>query len=144
MADAGAPPGPTRLVVLPIGYADGISRRLTNLGKVLIRGKQYPMVGTVTMDFIMVDVADDPVKVGDEVIIWGESSQGTIQLAECGGTDRHDSLRIDLYGLQARSARLPGSGRGDQRHHVIDWRPVCLTRSDIIAWVNFHHEESLQ
>lgn len=75
-------PGPTRLAVLPIGYADGISRRLTNLGKVLIRGKQYPMVGTVTMDFIMVDVADDPVKVGDEVIIWGESSQGTIQVAD--------------------------------------------------------------
>ncbi len=75
-------PGPTRLAVLPIGYADGISRRLTNLGQVLIGGKQYPMVGTVTMDFIMVDVADDPVKVGDEVIIWGESSQGTIQLAD--------------------------------------------------------------
>ena len=75
-------PQTTRIAVLPIGYADGISRRLTNVGKVLIQGKQYPMVGTVTMDYTMVDVADDPVKVGDEVIIWGTSSEGTIQVAE--------------------------------------------------------------
>ena len=72
----------SRIAVLPVGYAHGISRRLTNVGKVLMQGKPYPMVGTITMDYTMVDVADDPVKVGDEVIIWGESSQGTIQVAD--------------------------------------------------------------
>lgn len=96
-------PGPTRLVVLPIGYADGISRRLTNLGKVLIRGKQYPMVGTVTMDFIMVDVADDPVKVGDEVIIWGESSQGTIQLADV--AERIGTIPYELTCMVSKRVR---------------------------------------
>ena len=41
-------PGPTRIAVLPIGYADGLSRRLTNNGEVSIRGRRYPIVGTVT------------------------------------------------------------------------------------------------
>lgn len=72
----------TRIAVLPIGYADGLSRRLTNIGKVLIQGQLHPMVGTITMDYTMVDVANAPVQVGDEVIVWGESPQGTIQVAD--------------------------------------------------------------
>ncbi len=72
----------TRIAVLPSGYADGVSRELTNRGEVLIQGRRYPMVGTVTMDYIMIDVGDDPIKPGDEVIIWGESPQGTIQALE--------------------------------------------------------------
>ncbi len=75
-------PGPTRIAVLPIGYADGMSRRLTNNGEVLIRGKRYSMVGTVTMDYIMVNVGYDQIEVGDEVLVWGESPQGLIQLWE--------------------------------------------------------------
>ncbi|MDM8523611.1 alanine racemase [Desulfococcaceae bacterium HSG8] len=73
---------PTRIAVLPIGYADGIRRDLTNKGEVLIRGKRYPMVGTVTMDHIMVNIGDAPVNPGDEVIIWGESSKDAIQVLE--------------------------------------------------------------
>lgn len=72
----------TRLAVLPIGYADGIPRDLTNRGEVMIRGKRYPMVGTVTMDHIMVDVGGDPVAPGDEVLLWGESAQGALSLLE--------------------------------------------------------------
>ena len=72
----------TKLAVLPIGYADGVSRSLTNKGEVLIRGRRYPMVGTVTMDQIMVDVDDHDVGAGDEVVIWGESPQGSIQALE--------------------------------------------------------------
>ncbi|MFC1817019.1 alanine racemase, partial [Thermodesulfobacteriota bacterium] len=73
---------PTQIAVLPIGYADGIRHNLTNRGEVLIQGKRYPMVGTVTMDHIMVDVGDDPVTPGDEVILWGESAQGNLPLLE--------------------------------------------------------------
>jgi len=72
----------TKIAVLPIGYADGLDRRLTNTGEVLIQGKRYPIVGTVTMDQIMVDVGDDPIRPGDEVVIWGESAQGTIQVLD--------------------------------------------------------------
>ncbi len=71
--------GPTGIAVLPIGYADGLSRRLTNNGEVLIRGSRYPIVGTVTMDYIMVNVGNDPVAPGDEVLLWGESPDGIIQ-----------------------------------------------------------------
>jgi alanine racemase len=73
---------PTKIAVLPVGYADGLDRRFTNTGEVLIRGRRYPMVGTVTMDYLMVDVGDDPIRPGDEAIIWGESAQGTIQALE--------------------------------------------------------------
>jgi alanine racemase len=73
---------PTKIAVLPLGYADGIDRRLTNTGEVLIRGKRYPMVGTVTMDYLMVEVGDDLIRPGDEAIIWGESTQGNIQALE--------------------------------------------------------------
>jgi alanine racemase len=75
-------PRPTQIAVLPIGYADGIRRSLTNTGEVLIQGKRYPMVGTVTMDQTMVDVGEDRVNPGDEVIIWGHTDSGTIQVAE--------------------------------------------------------------
>jgi len=75
-------PGPTAIAVLPIGYADGLNRRLTNNGEVLIRGKRYPIVGTVTMDYIMVNVGNDPVAEGDEVLVWGESPEGVIQTLE--------------------------------------------------------------
>jgi alanine racemase len=73
---------PTAIAVLPIGYADGIPRSLTNKGEVLIKGKRYPMVGRVTMDHIMVDVGNDPINPGDPVIIWGEGSRNAIQLLD--------------------------------------------------------------
>ena len=73
---------PTTIAVIPLGYADGIRRDLTNTGEVLIQGKRYPMVGAVTMDHIMIHVGDDPVKPGDEVVLWGEASQGCLQLID--------------------------------------------------------------
>lgn len=65
----------TQIAVLPIGYADGVCRALTNKGEVLIQGKRYPIVGTVTMDQTMVHVEKSPIKPGDEAILWGESDQ---------------------------------------------------------------------
>jgi alanine racemase len=68
------------IATIRLGYADGYPRRLGNgNGKVLIHGKQVPVVGTVCMDMIMADVTGIPgVKEGDEVIIFG--SQLPIQL----------------------------------------------------------------
>lgn len=69
----------TTIAVLSAGYADGVRRDLTNKGEVLIRSKRYPMVGTVTMDYVMADVGDDHIVAGDEAIFWGDTPQGSIQ-----------------------------------------------------------------
>ena len=63
----------TIIATLPIGYADGYSRALSNNGKVIINGHFANIVGRVCMDQCMVDVTDIPnVKVSDEVILLGE------------------------------------------------------------------------
>jgi len=69
----------TRVAVLPIGYADGVRRALTNRGRVLIGGRRYPMVGTITMDQLMVEVGSAPVSPGDRAVLWGESGGQRIQ-----------------------------------------------------------------
>jgi alanine racemase len=79
-------PKATQIAVLPIGYADGISRRLTNTGKVLINGNRYPMVGRVTMDSTMIDVGTDPIEIGAEAVIWGSTPQGVIQASDVAET----------------------------------------------------------
>lgn len=72
-----AAPGERLVASVPVGYADGYPRSLTNKGEVLIRGKRAPVVGTVCMDWIMVDVTDVPgVAVGDEVTLLGCDHEG--------------------------------------------------------------------
>jgi len=72
----------TTIAVLPIGYADGIPRSFTNHGQVMIRGGLYPVAGTITMDQIMIDVGDDPVREGDDVIFWGDTADGRLQCTQ--------------------------------------------------------------
>lgn len=62
------------IATIRIGYADGYPRRLGNgIGKIAVKGKLAPVIGTVCMDMIMVDVTDIPaVKEGDEVIVFGK------------------------------------------------------------------------
>ena len=62
----------SRIAVLPVGYADGLSRRLSSRGQVIVRGACAPMVGRISMDLTLVDMTDVPgVQVGDEVILIG-------------------------------------------------------------------------
>ncbi len=62
----------TNVATIPIGYADGVPRRLgSNGGEVLIGGKRRAIVGRVTMDQIMVDCGDDDIEVGDDVVLIG-------------------------------------------------------------------------
>ncbi len=68
---------PTTVVTVPIGYADGVPRRLSaHGGQVLIGGRRHPIVGVITMDQLMVDVGDLDVAVGDEVVLIGEQDAG--------------------------------------------------------------------
>ena len=67
---------PSTLAVLPVGYADGYSRALSNKGHALIGGRPAPVVGRVCMDLTVVDVTDHPaVRPGDETVLLGQ--QGT-------------------------------------------------------------------
>jgi len=68
---------------LPIGYADGYNRLLSNRGEVLIRGRRIPIVGRVCMDMCMVDVTSLPeVKVGEEVVLIGSQGKEKITAEE--------------------------------------------------------------
>lgn len=65
----------TRVGVLPIGYADGFARSLSNRGEVLVNGNRVPIIGNVCMDQVMLDLTDiSNVEVGQEVIIYGEDN----------------------------------------------------------------------
>lgn len=62
----------TTVATVPIGYADGVPRRLGNShGLVLLDGKRRAIAGMVTMDQLMLDCGDDPVQIGDEVVLLG-------------------------------------------------------------------------
>jgi alanine racemase len=99
---------PTRIGTIPIGYGDGYNRLLTNKANVLVHGKRYPVVGTVCMDQIMIDLGTiDPAAVGDEVILIGTDGGETIDASELGrltGT-------IPYEVLCALSARVPRTYR---------------------------------
>ena len=76
-------PGKTLIASVPIGYADGYPRSLTNKGVALVRGKRATVAGTVCMDWIMLDVtAIAGVQVGDEVTLIGEDRTGACIHAE--------------------------------------------------------------
>lgn len=72
----------TSIATVPIGYADGYLRSLSNVGQVLLRGKRYPVVGSVTMDHLMIDCGDDPVEVGDDVVLFGRQGDSEIRVEE--------------------------------------------------------------
>jgi alanine racemase len=76
-------PAPGRVATVPIGYADGVYRRLSSVGgEVLIRGIRYPYAGTVTMDQILIDVGADEVDVGDEVVVMGAQGSDAVKAEE--------------------------------------------------------------
>lgn len=68
-----------RLAIIPIGYSHGYSRNLSNVGSVLIHGRSAPVVGTVNMNSLTVDITHIPeVKKGDEVILIGKQKERAI------------------------------------------------------------------
>lgn len=70
------------LATVPIGYADGVPRRLTGPGEVLVGGVRRPIAGTVTMDQIVVWCGDDRPEVGDEVVLVGAQGDGRLRLED--------------------------------------------------------------
>jgi alanine racemase len=66
----------TTLALVPVGYADGVPRHLTNLGEVAVKGSRYRIAGTVCMDQFVIDVGDAEVAAGDAVVLFGPGTSG--------------------------------------------------------------------
>jgi alanine racemase len=74
-------PQTTRVATIPIGYADGYNRLLSNGGTVLIGGQEFPVIGRITMDLLMVDVGDNSkIKIGDNVVLLGKQGNKEISI----------------------------------------------------------------
>ena len=72
-----------RVASLPVGYADGYNRLLSNQGEVLVRGQRVPIIGRVCMDQCMIDVTNlTQVEIGDEVVLWGRQGEEMITVEE--------------------------------------------------------------
>ena len=76
----------TVVASLPVGYADGYNRLLSNKGEVLVKGKRFPIIGRICMDQCIIDVTDlSQVKIGDEVVLWGKQGHEEITIEEIAG-----------------------------------------------------------
>ncbi|HEY1371903.1 MAG TPA: alanine racemase [Candidatus Binatia bacterium] len=94
----------SRIAALPIGYADGYHRLLSNRGAVLVRGKRAPVAGRVSMDLTMIDVTDiAEVTQGDEVVLIGRQGAENISADEVAGWAETISYEV----LTSVSARVP-------------------------------------
>ncbi len=73
----------SRIASVPVGYADGLSRTLSNRGRALVRGRSARIVGNISMDLTLLDVTDIPgVEVGDEVVLIGQADGGSVTALE--------------------------------------------------------------
>jgi alanine racemase len=97
---------PSTVATVPIGYADGVTRRLSAVGGEVLLGRRRPIAGTVTMDQIMVDCGDDgAVAVGDEVVLIG--SQGDDEITAADWARLLDTIGYEVIcGVGARVPRV--------------------------------------
>jgi alanine racemase len=99
----------TTLGLVPIGYADGVPRHGTNLLQVWAGGKRRRIAGTVCMDQFVIDVGDDEIRAGDEVILFGPGDKG-----EPTAQDWAEMLGTISYEIVTRiGARIPRTYGGD-------------------------------
>ncbi len=133
--EAGAPVGyegthvtkrRTRVATLPVGYNDGYPWRLSDCGEVLVRGHRAPVVGRISMDYMMVDVGRVPgVSVGDEVVLVGASGDERVtvkELADRAGTIPYEIL-TGLGKRVVRTFRGGGSGAEAEKGFTVLRRP---------------------
>jgi alanine racemase len=84
-----------RAVTIPVGYGDGYLRSMSNKAKVFLRGERYPVVGTISMDQIVVNIEQGSAYNGDEVILLGSDGKNSItceELADWAGTIPYEIL----------------------------------------------------
>jgi alanine racemase len=91
----------TTLAIIGLGYADGLDRAYGNRVSVSIGGRRFPVVGRVAMNAMHVDVGDADVRVGDEVVLWGDPATGVPAVEEWA-----DAIGTINYEVVARLGRL--------------------------------------
>ena len=107
----------TKVASLPLGYADGYNRLLSNQGEVLVRGRRFPVIGRVCMDQCMIDVTNLPqVKIGDEVVLWGRQGQEEITVEEI--AERIGTINYEIVHLPDKK-RVPKLFIKEGRHYKI-------------------------
>lgn len=112
-------PGDTGLALVPLGYADGVPRAATNLGEVLLAGRRRRIAGTVCMDQFVVDVGEDRVEPGEEVILFGPGGRGEPTAQEW--AERTGTISYEI--VTRLGSRLPRVYIGDDAE-----RPVTPVR----------------
>ena len=123
---------PTLTATVALGYADGFSRRLSNRGTLLVGGTRAPVAGTVSMDFVTVDVTGVPgVEVGDEVVALGRQGEAFIGARRSRRVPRHHRLGGPLRrraesgaAFQSRPEPQPPVQSGDPRCPLIPSAPA--------------------
>lgn len=117
-------PRDLRVATLPVGYADGVSRALSNRGQVLVRGRRVPILGRVCMDMTLVDVSAIPeAALGDEAVLIGRQGEEVItadDVAAAAGTISYEVLA----GVGPRIPRAyVGAGQPRPQREARAWPP---------------------
>jgi alanine racemase len=108
------------LATLPVGYADGYNRQLSNRGSVLLHGRRVPLAGRVSMDLTVIDVTDaSSAQVGDEVVLLGRQGDEEITASELANLSQTISYEI----LTSISRRVP-------RRYLKDLRPLRVSTGE--------------
>ncbi|MDQ0893198.1 alanine racemase [Agromyces ramosus] len=94
---------PTTLALVPLGYADGVPRQASNRAEVWLAGARRPVVGRIAMDQFVVDVGDDAVAPGDEVVLFGDPLTGAPSADDWG--DAADTIGYEI--VTRIGARVP-------------------------------------
>jgi len=96
----------SRIATLPVGYADGYNRGLSNRGEVLVRGRRAPVVGRVSMDLVTIDVTDIPeAALGDEVVLLGKQGNDEVPVEELAA--KVDTISYEVFcNIGARVPRV--------------------------------------
>ena len=85
----------TKIAIIPVGYAHGFARSLSNQGKVLIREQRFDVVGFVNMNMTIVDITEcDAIEKGDEVVIIGK--QGNLEISVSSFSNFSDMVNYEL------------------------------------------------
>ncbi len=97
---------PTTIATIPLGYADGLNRRLSSRGQMLVGGQRVPIIGRVCMDLTMLDVGSiRNVQKGDEVVVFGRQGNDTLTVDEMAAT--LDTINYEIVtGIAPRVPRI--------------------------------------